>query len=50
MDLKLIAFVILLAGVTCDEAEPDSTIILNDDNFEEVIKTNNFFVKFYAPW
>ena len=30
--------------------EPDDTIILTDENFEETIKTNNFFVKFYAPW
>jgi hypothetical protein len=49
MDLKLFAFVLLLAGVSCDESA-DNTIILTDSNFEETIKTNNFFVKFYAPW
>jgi hypothetical protein len=49
MYLKLFAFVLLLAGVSCDESA-DNTIILTDSNFEETIKTNNFFVKFYAPW
>lgn len=33
-----------------EEKIADETIILTDDNFDEVIKTNNFFVKFYAPW
>jgi hypothetical protein len=50
MDLKLFALVLLLAGVNCDDSSADNTIVLNDDNFEETIKTNNFFVKFYAPW
>jgi hypothetical protein len=54
MDFKLFAFVILLiASVNCEEEtekEADATIILTDDNYEEILKTNNFFVKFYAPW
>lgn len=54
MDFKFFAFVLLLvAAVNCEEEtekEVDSTIILTDSNFDEVIKTNNFFVKFYAPW
>lgn len=55
MDFKLFAFVILLiSGVRCEEDEAqneiDSTIVLNDSNFDEVLKTNNFFVMFFAPW
>lgn len=52
MDFKLFALVLfLLSTVNCEE-EPqnDSTIVLNDSNFEDVIKTNNFFVMFFAPW
>ncbi|CAO1361667.1 unnamed protein product [Diamesa tonsa] len=30
--------------------EPDVSIILTNENFAETIKTNNYFVKFYAPW
>lgn len=53
MDLKLFALVIfLISAVNCEEEaqNEDSTIILNDSNFDEIIKTNNFFVMFFAPW
>lgn len=57
MQFKLFLFVVLLiCGVNCEEEaqnegnEVDSTIILTDSNFDEVIKTNNFFVMFFAPW
>lgn len=54
MSLKLFAFVILLiSAANCEEEaqnEVDSIIVLDDSNFEEVLKTNNFFVMFFAPW
>lgn len=55
MDLKVFALVILLvSGLHCEEEdsanEIDNTIELTDANFDEVIKTNNFFVMFFAPW
>lgn len=55
MDFKLFAFVILLIlnGFNCVEdevVESDNTIVLTDSNFDETIKTNNFFVMFFAPW
>lgn len=54
MDLKFLAFVFLLvSGFSCEEEaqnEVDSTLVLTDDTFEDVIKTNNFFVMFFAPW
>jgi len=53
MDLKLFALVIfLISAVNCEEEiqNEDSTIILDDSNFDEIIKTNNFFVMFFAPW
>jgi hypothetical protein len=51
----LLAFVILfVVTVNCDEDpaenEIDSTIVLTDENFDETIKLNNFFVMFFAPW
>lgn len=54
----LVVFVVLLiAVVNCEdeavnnsENEIENTIILNDSNFDEVLKTNNFFVMFFAPW
>lgn len=61
MKLKIFALTILLA--TCvfsqqDEIENeeeeievnDSVIVLNEDNFDSTIKTNNYFIMFYAPW
>lgn len=59
MNIKVLACVFLLITcVYCDENDlenneeevADSTIKLTDDNFDEVIKTNNFFVMFFAPW
>ncbi|CRK96813.1 CLUMA_CG009948, isoform B [Clunio marinus] len=54
MDLKLFAFIFLVvSGVKSDEDaqnEVDTTIVLTDSNFEDVLKTNNFFVMFFAPW
>lgn len=54
MSAKLFALVLLLVtAVNCEEDEQneiDSTILLDDSNFDEVLKTNNFFVMFYAPW
>lgn len=51
---KLLVFAILfLSAVICEEEEAseiDHTILLNDSNFDEVLKTNNFFIMFYAPW
>lgn len=59
MNIKVFALVCLL--VTCvfseendienkEEEVADSTIVLTDENFDEIIKTNNFFVMFFAPW
>lgn len=57
MDFKLLALVFLLiTGLNCEDeaaseaSEVDSTIVLGDSDFEDVIKTNNFFVMFFAPW
>lgn len=54
MDFKLLTFVFLLiTGLNCEDeaaSEVDSTIVLSDSDFEDVIKTNNFFVMFFAPW
>jgi hypothetical protein len=33
-----------------DEFDDEFSVQLNDSNFNELIKTNNFLVKFYAPW
>jgi thioredoxin domain-containing protein 5 len=44
-------FVVLIAlSFANDEFEDEFTVKLNDSNFNELIKTTNFFVKFYAPW
>lgn len=59
MNIKVFALVCLL--VSCvfseendienkEEEVSDSTINLTDENFDEIIKTNNFFVMFFAPW
>lgn len=59
MNIKVFALVCLL--VSCvfseendienkEEEVADSTIILTDENFDEIIKTNNFFVMFFATW
>lgn len=56
MSLKLFVCVLLLATATvkCEEEEneidSDTTIQLDDSNFDEILKTNNFFVMFFAPW
>lgn len=55
MNFKLFSLVILFViGVISAEEEGqkdevDSTIVLTDSNFDEIIKTNNFFVMFFAP-
>lgn len=62
MDLKLIAFIFLFVSCAiCDEGEENNNKIdqeeetdftknLNDENFAETIKSNNYFVMFFAPW
>lgn len=58
MDLKVIALLFaLVSSVVCDEEnnkigdkEEQFAIVLTDKNFDETIKTNSFFVMFYAPW
>lgn len=55
MNFKLLFIVILcLIGVNCEsedaQNEPETTIVLTDENFAEILKTNNFFVMFFAPW
>lgn len=58
MNFKLFVFAILFIFSVIGEEEAnldennevDATINLNDSNFEDVLKTNNFFVMFYAPW
>lgn len=58
MELKVIAFVCLLvSSVVCNEEdnkigdqEENFPIVLGNDNFADTIKTNSFFVMFYAPW
>lgn len=48
----LFALLFSLSVTFADENEDSDefTVQLNDSNFDELIKTNNFFVKFYAPW
>lgn len=54
MNFKFFVFAIFfLSTVICEDEEAneiDATIVLNDSNFDDVMKTNNFFVMFYAPW
>lgn len=54
--LKHITILTLISLSFCEETttEPtqdDNVIVLNDDNFDDYIKSNeHVFVKFYAPW
>uniref|UniRef100_U5ER38 Putative pretaporter n=1 Tax=Corethrella appendiculata TaxID=1370023 RepID=U5ER38_9DIPT len=51
--LKFLIFAsafLYLAAADADSEDDVHMIKLTNDNFDDEIKTNNYFIKFYAPW
>lgn len=50
MKFKFFSIVIFVVALAVKESVGDKAIVLNDASFKDVVKTNNFFIMFFAPW